>query len=262
MPYQTIRFTLDGGVARITLARPDHANALDVTMARELMEAAIACDEDPSVRAVLLGSEGKLFCAGGDLAAFAQAGEGLSKLLKELTVYLHAAISRLVRMRAPVIAAVQGHAAGAGFSLAVACDLVIAASSARFTMAYTRAGLVPDGSSTYFLPRLIGRRRTLELMITNRTLGAAEAVEWGLVNRVVEDDRLADEALGLARELAQGATAAYGAVKRVVLRSESETLESQMEIEARAIADAVRDGDGQEGIRAFVEKRPAKFTGR
>ena len=261
MTYSNIRFANDGGVARITLARPENANTLDIPTSRELMEASIACDEDPSVRAVLLDSDGKLFCAGGDLATFARAGEALPTLIKEMTVYLHAAISRLVRMRAPVIAAVQGHAAGAGFSLAAACDLVLAASSARFTMAYTRAGLVPDGSSTYFLPRLIGRRRTLELMLTNRTLGAAEAAEWGLVNRVVADDQLADEALLLARELAKGPTGAYGAVKRIVLRSESETLESQMEIEARAIADATRSADGQEGIRAFVEKRPARFGG-
>jgi 2-(1,2-epoxy-1,2-dihydrophenyl)acetyl-CoA isomerase len=229
---------------------------------RELMEAAIACDEDPSVRAIVLDSEGRLFCAGGDLAEFARAGEGLAQLLKEATVYLHAAISRLVRTRAPVIAAVQGHAAGAGFSLAMACDLVLAASSAKFTMAYTRAGLVPDGGSTYFLPRLIGRRRTLELMITNRTLSASDALEWGLVSRVVEDDRLAAETLKLAREIAEGPTGAFGGVKRVVLRSESETLESQMEIEARAIADAARSMDGQEGIRAFLAKRPARFTGR
>jgi 2-(1,2-epoxy-1,2-dihydrophenyl)acetyl-CoA isomerase len=262
MTYSTIRFANENGVARITLARPDHANALDLAMMRELMAAAIACDEDPSVRAVLLDAEGRLFCAGGDLAEFARAGQALPGLLKEATVYLHAAVSRLVRMRAPVIAAVQGHAAGAGFSLAAACDLVLAATSARFTMAYTRAGLVPDGSSTYFLPRLIGRRRALELMLTNRTLSATEAVEWGIVNRVVEDDQLAAEALRVARELAQGPTGAYGAVKRIVLASESESLESQMELEARAIADAVRDGDGQEGIRAFVEKRPAKFTGR
>jgi 2-(1,2-epoxy-1,2-dihydrophenyl)acetyl-CoA isomerase len=262
MSYSKIRYANEGGVARITLARPEHANTLDIAMSRELMEASIACDEDPSVRAVLLDGDGKLFCAGGDLAAFAEAGDALPTLIKEMTVYLHAAISRLVRMRAPVVVAVQGHAAGAGFSLAAACDLVLAGSSARFTMAYTRAGLVPDGSSTYFLPRLIGRRRTLELMLTNRTLGAAEAAEWGLVNRVVDDDQLADEALRLARELAQGPTGAYGAVKRVVLRSESETLESQMEIEARAIADAARSADGQEGIRAFLDKRPARFTGR
>jgi 2-(1,2-epoxy-1,2-dihydrophenyl)acetyl-CoA isomerase len=262
MTYQTIRFANDGGLARITLARPDNANALDLTMMRELMEAAIACDEDPSIRAILIDSEGRLFCAGGDLAEFARAGDGLAKLLKEATVYLHAAISRLVRTRAPVIAAVQGHAAGAGFSLAMACDLVLAATSARFTMAYTRAGLVPDGGSTYFLPRLIGRRRTLELMLTNRTLSAEEALGWGLVSRVVADDQLADEARYLAREIALGPTGAFGGVKRIVLRSESETLESQMEIEARAIADAARSADGQEGIRAFLAKRPAKFTGR
>jgi 2-(1,2-epoxy-1,2-dihydrophenyl)acetyl-CoA isomerase len=261
MTYQTLRFSLDDGVARITLARPDNANALDLAMMRELMEASIACDEDVSVRAIVIDSEGRLFCAGGDLAEFARAGDGLARLLKEATVYLHAAISRLVRTRAPVIAAVQGHAAGAGFSLAMACDLVLAASSAKFTMAYTRAGLVPDGGSTYFLPRLIGRRRTLDLMLTNRTLSAAEALEWGLVSRVVEDDQLAAEALRLAREIAQGPTGAFGGVKRVVLRSESETLESQMEIEARAIADAARSADGQEGIRAFLAKRPARFSG-
>ena len=261
MGYSTIRVGIENGVARLTLARPDHANALDLTMMRELMEAAIACDEDPSVRAILIDSEGRLFCAGGDLAEFARAGDALPKLLKEATVYLHAAISRLVRMRAPVVAAVQGHAAGAGFSLAMACDLVLAGSSAKFTMAYTRAGLVPDGASTYFLPRVIGRRRTLELMITNRTLSVAEALEWGLVTRIVDDEKLAAEAEKLAREIAQGPTASFGSVKRIVLGSESETLESQMEIEARAIADAARSADGQEGIRAFLAKRPARFTG-
>ena len=262
MTYKTLRFATDDGLARITLSRPDHANALDLTMMRELMEVAIACDEDPSVRAALVDSEGRLFCAGGDLAEFARAGDALPKLLKEATVYLHAAISRLARMRAPVVAAVQGHAAGAGFSLAMACDLVLAASSAKFTMAYTRAGLVPDGASTYFLPRAIGRRRTLELMITNRTLSAAEALEWGLVTRVVDDEKLADEANKLAREIAQGPTGSFGSVKRIVLSSESETLESQMELEARAIADAARSADGQEGIRAFLAKKPPRFSGR
>lgn len=261
MTYRTLRFANEDGIAHITLARPDNANALDLVMMHELMQAAIACDEDPSVRAILLDAEGRLFCAGGDLAEFARAGDGLPKLLKEATVYLHAAISRLVRGRAPVIAAVQGHAAGAGFSLAAACDLVLAAASARFTMAYTRAGLVPDGASTYFLPRVIGRRRTLELMLTNLSLSAHEAVEWGLVNRVVEDEQLAEEALKLAREIASGPTGAFSGVKRLVLRSESETLESQMEIEARAIADAARSADGQEGIKAFLAKRPPRFTG-
>jgi 2-(1,2-epoxy-1,2-dihydrophenyl)acetyl-CoA isomerase len=261
MPYQTLRFANEGGLARITLARPDHANALDLAMMRELMEVAIACDEDPGVRAILLDAEGRFFCAGGDLAEFARAGEGLAPLLKEATVYLHAGISRLVRSRAPVITAVQGHAAGAGFSLAMVGDLVLASSSARFTMAYTRAGLVPDGASTYFLPRVIGRRRTLELMLTNRTLTAAEALDWGLVTRVVEDEKLAGEALALAREIASGPTGSFASVKRIVLSSESETLESQMEIEARAIADAARGADGREGIRAFLDKRPARFTG-
>jgi 2-(1,2-epoxy-1,2-dihydrophenyl)acetyl-CoA isomerase len=179
-----------------------------------------------------------------------------------MTMYLHAAISRFARMRAPLVAAVNGTAAGAGFSLVCAADLVVAAESARFTMAYTRAGLTPDGSSTYFLPRLVGTRRALELMLTNRTLSAAEALEWGLVNRVVPDAELEEQATSLARSLAAGPTAAFGSVKRLVENSTRDSLESQMEHEARAIADAARSPDAREGIDAFFAKRAAKFSGR
>lgn len=262
MLLETLGLRIADGVGRITLRRPDNANAMDPTMAKELLEAAIACDVDPSVRAVLIDAEGGMFCAGGDLGAFSRAGDNLAALIKRMTVDLHGAISRLTRMRAPVIAAVQGAAAGAGFSLACACDLVLAAQSAKFTMAYTRAGLVPDGSSTYFLPRLLGRRRTIELMLLNPILSAEEARGWGLVNRVVDDAALHDTALDLARKLAQGPTAAYASAKRLVLASGSETLESQMELEATAIADAATGPDGQEGIAAFLAKRAPVFQGR
>lgn len=262
MSYETLDFDIDDGVARITLARPEAANAIDLVMGKELLDVALRCDEATRVRAVVLTAKGKLFCAGGDLASFVEAREDLPRLLKELTVRLHAAISRFARMRAPVVAAVNGAAAGAGFSLLCACDLVVAGESARFTMAYTRAGLAPDGSSSFFLPRLIGGRRTLELMLTNRTLSAAEALDWGLVNRVVADDRVLEEASSLARELAEGPTAAYGLVKDLVLRSAVEGLESQMEHESRAIADAARTTDAREGIAAFFEKRAPRFQGR
>ncbi|MEB2284944.1 MAG: enoyl-CoA hydratase [Polyangiaceae bacterium UTPRO1] len=250
------------GVAILTLNRPSAANSIDLPLARELMLAAIACDDDPEVRAVVLTGAGKMFCAGGDLRSFSGAGAAVASHLKELTSYLHAAISRLVRMDAPVIAAVNGMAAGAGFSLAAAADLVIAADTAGFVMAYTQAGLVPDGSSTFFLPRRIGDRRARELMLTNRRLSAAEALEWGLVNRVVPAERLLPEATALATTLAAGPTRALGAVKALLNESFEHGLEAQMELEARAIAAAAGTSDGREGVRAFLEKRKPEFTGR
>lgn len=262
MTFDTLRFQIDDGIARITLRRQDNANAMNPILARELLDAAIACDVDPSVRAVLIDAEGRMFCAGGDLDTFRRAGDDLARLLRHMTVDLHGAIARLARMRAPVIAAVQGAAAGAGFSLTTACDFVVAAQSAKFTMAYTRAGLAPDGSSTFFLPRLLGRRRALELMLLNPVLTADEAHAWGLVTRVVDDESLADEALGLARTLAQGPTGAYAAAKRLVLASSHETLESQLELESAAITEAATGPDGQEGIAAFLEKRTPTFQGR
>jgi 2-(1,2-epoxy-1,2-dihydrophenyl)acetyl-CoA isomerase len=256
-----VSFEVSGSVARITLDRPDAANAIDLPLARELMQAAIRCDEDAGIRAVLLTGTGKLFCAGGDLKSFAARGDALPAALKELTVYLHAATSRFARMRAPLVVAVNGTAAGAGLSLAVSGDLVLAAESAKFTMAYTAAGVSPDGGSTWYLPRLIGLRRTQELMLTNRLLSAAEALAWGLVTRVVPDTELAAEAAALAARLAEGPTRAFGAVKSLLAGSFDGGLETQMELEARGIAACAGSADGREGIQAFLAKRAAKFTG-
>jgi 2-(1,2-epoxy-1,2-dihydrophenyl)acetyl-CoA isomerase len=260
--YENLRLETAGGIARITLHRPDRANAIDLALARELAEVALLCAEDASVRAVLLTGHGKMFCAGGDLGAFAGAGEGVPALLKQITAHLHVAISRFARMRAPVVAAVNGPTAGAGLSLVCAADLAIASDGAKFTLAYTRAGLAPDGSSTWFLPRLVGTRRALELMLTNRILSAEEALAWGLVNAVVPAADLARESEKLAAELAAGATAAFGAVKRLLLLSATQGLESQMEHETHAIADAGRTRDAAEGIAAFLAKRAPRFEGR
>ena len=261
MSFETLLYETRDGVAYITLNREDTANAINLAMGRDLMSAALDCDEDPGVRAVLIRAQGKIFCAGGDLGGFSSAGEAMPRLLKELTTYLHAAISRFARMDAPVVAAVNGSAAGAGFSLACASDLLVCGESAKFTLAYTRVGLTPDGSSTYYLPRLIGSRRALELMLTNRVIGSAEALAWGLVNRVVPDDKLAEASESLARKLATGPTLAFGGVKKLLLSSANESLETQMELEARAISDAARTSDAQEGVQAFLAKRSAKFTG-
>ncbi len=262
MPYTALLFDIRDSIARITLNRPDAANALNVDLARDLMHAALQCDEDPTIRAVIITGTGRMFCAGGDLKSFAAHGDDLSYHLKEVTTYLHAAMSRFTRMTAPLVAAVNGTAAGAGMSLACACDLVLAAESARFTMAYTRAGLTPDGSSTYFLPRIVGLKRALELTLTNRLLSAKEACEWGIVTKVVPDANLQAEADALAAQLASGATGALGAAKRLLHSGWTETLETQMELETRAIAAQAQTTDGREGITAFLEKRPPKFTGQ
>jgi 2-(1,2-epoxy-1,2-dihydrophenyl)acetyl-CoA isomerase len=261
MPYNTLLFDVRDGVAHVTLNRPDASNALDMEMGRELMDAALRCDEDPDIRAVLISGAGSVFCVGGDLKNFARQGEHLPYHLKELTTYFHAAISRLARMNAPVVAAVHGVAAGGGFSLAISCDLILATESARFTMAYSKAGLTPDGSSTYFLPRLVGFRRAMELTLTGRVLSAQEASEWGIVNHIVPDDDLSTKAVELASQLASGPTKTLGASKRLLHIGWTETLETQMEHESQSIADAARTADAREGIAAFTEKRSASFKG-
>lgn len=262
MSYETLKFEVQDGVACITFNRPRQGNALSVLMAREFSDAAIRCDDDPAIRAVVLTGEGKLFCAGGDLSAFVAAGAGANSLLKVMSGDLHMAISRLARMDPPVIAAVNGAAGGAGFSIVMAADLAIAAQGAKFTMAYTNAGLSPDGSSTFYMPRKLGDRKARELMLTNRVLSAAEALEWGVVNEVVADGEALNAAMALARRIATGPTRAYGAVKALLNETFEHGLESQMELEARSIAGLVLSEDGQEGIKAFVEKRKPVFSGK
>jgi 2-(1,2-epoxy-1,2-dihydrophenyl)acetyl-CoA isomerase len=258
--FEKITYDVDNGLARLTLHRPETGNAVDLDLARELMEAATAASEDAAVRALLLTGAGSTFCVGGDLKSFAPQSASLGRHLKDVTTYLHAAVSRLARLRAPVVAAVQGSAAGAGMSLACAADLVVAGESSRFVLAYTRIGLSPDGSATWFLPRLIGLRRALDLALTNRALSANEALDWGIVSRVVPDANLFDEAERIARGLASGPTAALDASKRLLRDSFTNTLETQMELETLAIADNA-SRDGPEGIAAFLQKRPAEFTG-
>jgi 2-(1,2-epoxy-1,2-dihydrophenyl)acetyl-CoA isomerase len=259
LDYSTLLYEVKDNVACITLNRPDAANALNAEMGHELMLASIRAGEDKAVRAVILTGAGKMFCGGGDLKHFAAQGDRLPAHLKQLAGELHLAISRFARMDAPVIAAVNGSAGGAGLSLAIFADLVIAADSAKFTLAYTRAGLSPDGGSTYFLPRIIGVRRALEMALTNRVLSAKEALDWGLVTKVVPDAQLQAEAQALAAQLAAGAPHALGAAKRLMLHSFSESLETQMELEAVAISDQARTAHAREGIAAFIAKRAPKY---
>ncbi len=262
MPYQTLLLDRVDSVATITLNRPDAYNALNLGLGRDLFHAVLEVDEDPAVRAVVITGAGRAFCGGGDVKDFAENLDRIGVLVKELTTYFHGAVSRLVRSPKPVIIAVNGVAAGGGLSLALCGDLVLAGDSARFTMAYSRIGATPDGSSSYFLPRLIGLRRALELYLTNRMLSAKEALEWGLVTRVVPDAELGSAAATLAKELAQGPTRAFGAAKLLFHQSTHESLETQMELESQAIAASGHTEDFREGVTAFAGKKTPTFRGR
>jgi len=262
MGYETVVYDVKEGVAAITLNRPDAYNALNLTLARDLFHATLEADEDHAVRCILITGAGKAFCAGGDVKDFADNPQRIGILIKELTTYLHGAVSRLARAQKPVIMAVNGVAAGGGLSFALSGDLVVATESAKFTMAYSKIAASPDGSSSYFLPRLIGLRRSLELHYTNRVLSAREALEWGLVNRVHPDGEFASAVGALARELAQGPTLAFGRAKLLFHQSTQESLETQMELEAQAIAACGHTEDFKNGVTAFAKKQTVTFKGQ
>jgi 2-(1,2-epoxy-1,2-dihydrophenyl)acetyl-CoA isomerase len=262
MTYDSLLYEVKDGVATLTLNRPDAYNALNLGLARDLFHATLEADEDGAVRCIVVTGAGKAFCAGGDVKDFADNPDRIGILIKELTTYLHGSVSRLARSLKPVIMAVNGIAAGGGMSFALGGDLVVAAESAKFTMAYSRIAASPDGSSSYFLPRLIGLRRALELHYTNRVLGAREAMEWGLVNRVHADAEFGAAVRALALELAQGPTLAFGRAKLLFHQSTQESLETQMELEAQAIAASGHTEDFRTGVTAFARKQPATFKGR
>jgi len=255
----TVKFELKGGVAWVTLNRPEAGNALNLQAGRDLLDAARSCRGQHGVRAVVITGTGKAFSFGGDLAAMAMNdGHARERYLHELTTDLHAAIEAFTRLDAPVIVAVNGTAAGGAMGLVVMADLAIAAQSAKFTLAYAGVGLTPDCGTSYFLPRLVGQRRALELALANRVLSADEALDWGLVNRVVPDADLVAQAGALAEALAAGPFEALGHAKRL-LRAEA-SLDEQLEDESRTIAAQSVTAEGKEGIAAFLAKRKPQFN--
>jgi 2-(1,2-epoxy-1,2-dihydrophenyl)acetyl-CoA isomerase len=258
MAANAVQVETRGAVALVTLNRPDNGNALNLQMAMDLLAAAMTCARNNAVRAVVLSGNGPHFCFGGDLRAMVGRDSAGVDYVRELTTYLHAAISNFVRMDAPVVAAVNGTAAGAGVGLVAMADLALCARTSKFNLAYTNAGLTPDGGTSFLLPRTLGLKRTMELLLLNRTLTAAEALEWGLVNEVVSDEQLIERALGLAEQLAQGASAAFGATKRLIAHSLG-AFESQMVLESETIAAHAVGAEAAEGIGAFLEKRKPHF---
>jgi 2-(1,2-epoxy-1,2-dihydrophenyl)acetyl-CoA isomerase len=244
-------------IAFLRFARPEAANTINMEFGRELLAAAFAI-ESAAARAVVLSGEGRNFCFGGDLKGMVACGVDVQTYLSELTANLHAAIVHLARLDAPVIAAVNGSAAGAGMGLVLAADYAIAARGAKFVAAYTAVGLTPDASCTFLLPRAVGYKRAMELLLTNRVLDAEQALAWGLVNEVVDDDKLAETAAALAARFAAGPVGAFGAVKRLLAEAEP-GLESQLGREGRSIAARGAGAEGREGIAAFLEKRAPRF---
>lgn len=258
MSNSTVEMETRGGVAVVTLNRPASGNALNLQLAMDLLAAALTCWRNPAVRAVVLTGAGKQFCFGGDLRAAMSKANNADSYLRELTTYLHGAISHFTRMDAPVIAAINGTVAGAGMGLVLMSDLAVSVPSARFSMAYTAVGLTPDAGTSFQLPRTVGVKRAMELTLLNRVLAAQEALEWGLINEVVAGDDVLPRALALGEQIARGATRAYGRTKRLVAESLG-PLERQMVLESETIVEQAGTAQGLEGITAFLEKRKPKF---
>ncbi|MFC9502248.1 enoyl-CoA hydratase/isomerase family protein [Streptomyces sp. NPDC057002] len=253
----SVTVRVDGaGVAHVEMCREKAGNAIDLAMATALLEAAGSCARTDGVRAVLLTGQGRSFCVGGDLREFAPlSGDRLAAHLTAVTDALHGALRVFAGLDAPLVAAVQGAVAGAGLGLAAAADLTLAASDATFVAAYTGIGYSPDAGVSWSLPRLVGPKRALDLLLTNRRIAAPEAAEMGLVSRVVAADRLAGAAAETAAALARGATGALGATRRLVAAGLSTGLDGHLEEEARHLADAAVSAEGREGVAAFLAKR-------
>lgn len=253
---------LHGGVAHLRLNRPESANGLDIEMLEGLRSVLQRCQGDPRIRVVLLAGKGKNFCAGGDVHVFASQGEALPYYIRQATSLLQVVIGMLVHLDAPVIAAVQGYTAGGGgMGLLCASDIVFAGESSKFLCGATRVAMAPDAGLSVTLPRLVGARRAAEWLLMNPTIASKEALESGLVNRLVPDADLQTAAMAYAQQMAEGAPRALAATKRLLWTGVGLSIDVAMPEESRTVSDLCRTADVQEGLAAVIEKRAPKFTG-
>jgi 2-(1,2-epoxy-1,2-dihydrophenyl)acetyl-CoA isomerase len=259
--YQNLRTSRDDGVATVTLDSTAGHNAITMDLADELHRIAVDLGEDPSVRAVVLTHEGDFFGAGADLSAF-EGDERDVPFLRRLAGRLHKAVLQFHQAEVPIVGAIDGIAAGAGFSLAILPDLVVLSADARLEYAYPRIGLTGDGGTTFFLPRLVGLRRAKEILLLDEPIGPDEAVDLGLATEAVPTDEFQDRVDELAAAVAGGPTAALGATKRLMTASFDASLETQLAAEVDAMADAARSEDFERGYRAFFEDGDPAFVGR
>lgn len=257
---------VNDGVGTLIINRPDRRNAFTAEMSQLMTEIVHRFEQDDAVRAVLIRGEGETFSSGGDVNGFHEALVAdrvrHAASMEQRIVTGHLSFHRLRRMPKPVIVAAQGVTAGMGISLLCCADLAFAADDAQFTLAYRHVGLSPDGGISYFLPRIVGERRALEMLLLGERFTAAQALEWGLVNRVFPRDSLAHEAAEFARKLARGPTRAMGAAKQLVRQSLESTWDVQSAAEAQTLSRIAATDDHLEGVSAFVEKRKAVFRGR
>ncbi|MDH2595967.1 MULTISPECIES: enoyl-CoA hydratase/isomerase family protein [Acinetobacter calcoaceticus/baumannii complex] len=257
---ESLLVNIENNVAYLTLNRPQQGNAIDLNLAKELLQAAIKCDQDPTIRCVVLTGAGRFFCAGGDVAAFEQAQQQIPSFLSELAGILHLAISRFMRMGKPLLVVVNGTAAGAGLSLALIGDYVIADEKAQFAPAYSAIGLSPDAGLTWHLTKLVGLRKAQEILFLNQKLSAEESYQIGLISKVVDAENLLALQNNVVKQLVNSALPALGNIKQLLLSSHQNSLETHLELEARAIANISLGAPAQEGLAAFLEKRPAQFN--
>ncbi|GGJ68960.1 enoyl-CoA hydratase/isomerase family protein [Streptomyces brasiliensis] len=246
-----VLLSIDRGIAHITLNRPDSANAFDLPAAQAFCSVVDRCADDDAVRVILVTGAGRRFCGGGDVRSFVAAPDH-GAYVHELAATLGAGLRRLADLSIPVVAGVHGAVAGAGLGFVLAADLVTAARSTRFTMAFSNIGLTPDSGVSYLLPRVVGLRRALDLTLSQRVLTADEALEWGLVNEVVEDNDVRARAADMARLLAEGPAAAFGQARRLLRSSYEVSRDIHAEDEARTIGSAVTSGEAGELIAKFL----------
>ena len=263
MAYETIQFEMRGSICLLTLNRPDRLNALTVQVAKDF-NAAVSEALESGARVIVLTGAGRAFCAGGDLREMQEiAGrEGrVEAFFDEPLQILNESILLIRQTPVPFIAAVNGVASGGGCNLALACDLVIAAESAKFNQAFIKIGLVPDCGGTFMLPRLIGWKRATELMFTGDLITAAQAAEMGMINSVAADGELMGQVMAMAEKLAQAPTAAIGQIKKLLEASAVNDYGSQLDKERKAQIESGKTKDFTEGVQAFLEKRPPRFVG-
>jgi 2-(1,2-epoxy-1,2-dihydrophenyl)acetyl-CoA isomerase len=248
-----------GTILEITLNRPDVYNALNLDMMKMLGETLSYAATNDAIKGVIITGNGKAFCSGGDLKSISQQAEDAAAVLHRLAPQFHLSITEIRRMEKPVIAAINGIAAGGGFSLALACDFRVMAQSTILRQAYTSSGLSMDGGGTFALPRLVGLGRAMEIMAFDNPISSAQALEWGLVTKVVPDDQVLSETLGMLETLTLGALQSFAWSKKLMTHSFNNTLETQLELERQGISDCAAHPNGQEGILAFLEKRKPSF---
>jgi 2-(1,2-epoxy-1,2-dihydrophenyl)acetyl-CoA isomerase len=257
-----VLFSQDQGVARIRFNRSASLNAIDERLAQEFLAACKMINASSDARVVVLSGEGRSFMAGGDLACFHADLPRAAETATAIIEPLHEALSILADLPQPVLACLHGAVAGAGVSVALACDLAIAASDARFNLAYAAIGASPDGSSSWFLPRVVGLRKAMEIAMLAESFNAEEALRLGIVNRVVHASTLVAETEALAQRIANGPTVAYSKIKQLMRASLGRSLDEQMKAEADAFRACAGTADFAEGIGAFFEKRKPRFEGK